>query len=231
MFKMHTCKSKATYLRDQWMESLWPNDDFWGQRSSLSLAPLIVFGAKLWSEKISLSNIHLRTHFNKILFVIKIFSSDDDSIIQIFRCQNSDKVIATTFCNYQMTNEVIATSPLHETLRCRCIIMTSSNWNIFRITGSPTKENTGGFLSGRPVTRSLTVILSAPGQTVKQAIETQVDLRCHGAHFWRHCDVCIELINVRYLNEAISSCFLQYVTQICKRSYSLLCWLFTISCL
>ena len=53
-------------------------------------------------------------------------------------------------------------------------MMTSSNRNIFRVTGPLWGESTG-FPSQKPVTRSFDVFfLSAPEQTVEQTIETLV---------------------------------------------------------
>ena len=55
-------------------------------------------------------------------------------------------------------------------------MMTSSNGNIFHVTGlcEGNPPVSGGFPSQRPVPRSLDVFLSAPGQTVEQTIETPV---------------------------------------------------------
>ena len=56
------------------------------------------------------------------------------------------------------------------------LMMTSSNGNIFNVTGPLWEESTGDrwFPSQRPETRSFDVFLSAPEQTVEQAIETPV---------------------------------------------------------
>ena len=50
-------------------------------------------------------------------------------------------------------------------------MMTSSNLNIFRVTGPLPEESIGGFPSQRPVTRSFE---QTPEQTVEQTPETPV---------------------------------------------------------
>ena len=53
-------------------------------------------------------------------------------------------------------------------------MMTSSNENIFRVTGLLWGESKGGFPSHRPVMRNFDILLSAPEQTAEQTIKTPV---------------------------------------------------------